>query len=358
MRGVPRVRPNYFVSLRIDDPSVVSRLVSLQQLLVAGGAIRADCIVPHKFHITLCVLHLRDDDGGADVRRALDALRTLDQSFPVFRMSLRGVHQFGQGKVVFAQVADGLNELVNLAGLVRSTLPQDLVLEKDRTFQPHCTLWKSQRARVPPSAITSLPQEALMLGDSFNCGSIELVRMSGVDPNDGFYLAAQREFFMLHELPTEAERLALLEQIYHLESVSFPEDEAASKEGLERRIRNCPQLFLVALRDGKVYGFVNGTAASSETGLTHETMSRHDPSGDLCCIHGVVVDPALRRRGIAGRMLRYYTRAVSLSQFRLLCKPYLVPFYQKQAKFIDMGLSHVSHGKDQWQEMSFARNRQ
>lgn len=169
-----------------------------------------------------------------------------------------------------------------------------------------------------------------------------------------------------------------LDHIYALESMSYPEDEAATYEKLKFRIENASNVFMVALQsplqqpqeqgDGQgdtdaaaasaqpqVVGFVCGTCTSAPT-LTHESMSKHDPEGSLLCVHSVVVDPSLRRRGLATRMLRAYTGYVAATSpqvagVRLICKQDLIRLYEG-AGFRLLGPSDVVHGKDPWYDMA------
>ncbi len=135
---------------------------------------------------------------------------------------------------------------------------------------------------------------------------------------------------------------------------------------IESRIKEAGAFFLLAeLQDeggegrGTLAGFTNGTLTTASE-LIHESMYKHEPEGTLLCIHSVVVDPALRRRGLASKMLRAYLArlaeqggaASGVQEARLLCKDELKPLYAK-AGFQLIGPSAVVHGKDQWFEMSF-----
>lgn len=131
-----------------------------------------------------------------------------------------------------------------------------------------------------------------------------------------------------------------------MESASYPEDEAATYEKLKYRIEHASNVFMAALQPGssaseaegtepqpdQLVGFVCGTQTSAGK-LTHESMSTHDPEGSLLCIHSVVVAHALRRQGIATRMLKAYLQYIqattpSLQGVRLLCKEDLVSLWR------------------------------
>lgn len=98
---------------------------------------------------------------------------------------------------------------------------------------------------------------------------------------------------------------------------------------------------------------VNATLAA-EPPLTHSTMSTNDPNGKYVCIHSVVIDQGLRRRGLATQMLKSYIVAVrekkpELKGFLLICKEKLISFYEA-CGFTLIGKSSVVHGQEQWYE--------
>uniref|UniRef100_A0A6B2LP75 N-acetyltransferase domain-containing protein n=1 Tax=Arcella intermedia TaxID=1963864 RepID=A0A6B2LP75_9EUKA len=140
-----------------------------------------------------------------------------------------------------------------------------------------------------------------------------------------------------------------------LESLSYPEDEAASRDTLAYRLKNAVEHFMVAKDEGgKLIGFVNGTA-SDEDQLTHQSMFKHVPNGKSLNIHSVVVVPELRRKGIALQMLLKYIQTqkqeTSIQKIFLLTKSHLQNFYMK-AGFTLVGPSAVHHGQEQWFEMT------
>ena len=93
--------------------------------------------------------------------------------------------------------------------------------------------------------------------------------------------------------------------------MSYPADEAASAEKLAFRAERAGPYFLgLHGPDDELLGFICGTTTAGSK-LTDETMSTHEPSGTLLCIHSVVVAERYRRRGVAVAMLETYLRAVT-----------------------------------------------
>jgi GNAT superfamily N-acetyltransferase len=144
--------------------------------------------------------------------------------------------------------------------------------------------------------------------------------------------------------------LADSKSIATLELASYPADEAADEENIKKRMTEARPYFVVWENEGKLVGFMNGTLTSAKE-LTHESMYKHEPEGSLLCIHSVVVDPAMRRKGVGSAMLRDYTKQVKeeassvVEEIRLICKENLIGFYIAGG-FALLGPSPVVHGKD------------
>mmetsp|Transcript_8371 Transcript_8371/g.13560 ORF Transcript_8371/g.13560 Transcript_8371/m.13560 type:complete len:476 (+) Transcript_8371:321-1748(+) len=145
-----------------------------------------------------------------------------------------------------------------------------------------------------------------------------------------------------------------LKRVIDLESKSYPEDEAASKESVVERWKNASEYFMVAKDEEEIIGFVNGTC-SDGIELEEENMSKHVAGGRTLCVHSVVVDERFQRQGAAFGMLSEYVERIRAEQVQverivLISKEHLVPFYESVG-FINGGLSHIVHGKDPWYEL-------
>eukprot|EP01006_Ploeotia_vitrea_P051488 TRINITY_DN67564_c5_g1_i1.p1 TRINITY_DN67564_c5_g1~~TRINITY_DN67564_c5_g1_i1.p1 ORF type:complete len:164 (+),score=13.49 TRINITY_DN67564_c5_g1_i1:62-553(+) len=149
--------------------------------------------------------------------------------------------------------------------------------------------------------------------------------------------------------PTEADTKTISE----LEAKSYPEDEAATFDQFTYRIGKANDYFLVMESESQIVGFVCGTRSVSKT-LDHDSMSAHTSDGLNLCIHSVVIAPEYRRRGWATTMLKEYIQRMkqdkSIQVLSLISKEYLLGLYGGVG-FKDLGVSSISHGKDQWHEM-------
>ncbi|KAF7313926.1 hypothetical protein HMN09_00550900 [Mycena chlorophos] len=144
-----------------------------------------------------------------------------------------------------------------------------------------------------------------------------------------------------------------LESALEIELAGFPEDEAATIDSFRLRQRVAPNLFLGAYIDNKLMGYVCSTL-SSDTTLTHASMSTHVPDGTSVCIHSVCVHPAVKRKGLGLSLLReYVARLGPLALYErvlLITHAPLRAFYEK-AGFEWIGPSAVHHGALPWFEM-------
>ncbi|KAG0270646.1 hypothetical protein BGZ95_001621 [Linnemannia exigua] len=176
------------------------------------------------------------------------------------------------------------------------------------------------------------------------------------------------------DLPLEF-RLVSADQVplaYAIEIEEYPESEAASLKNLIFRQDAAPELFLGCyLRKeddtSLLVGYIVSTLVSGDH-LTHATMSSHDPSGDVVCIHSVCVASAFQRRGIATRMLKEYlqhlqrlsdknkSNASSSAKYKrvlLIAHQHTTGLY-RGVGFVMVGKSSVEHGPDPWFEMVYA----
>ena len=153
-----------------------------------------------------------------------------------------------------------------------------------------------------------------------------------------------------------------------IETASYPPDEAASPEGLTYRQTNAGAYFRCVCSTTRskekgeedngeeMLGFVCATRCAA---FTHESMSTHDPHGELLAIHSVVVKQDHRRQGIATKMLKAYVRHVEeqearkpsgLSKMVLLAKAHLLGFYVN-CGFTVTRPSPIVHGQELWYEL-------
>lgn len=178
---------------------------------------------------------------------------------------------------------------------------------------------------------------------------------------------------------------------YQIESMSYPEDEAASKSMLQYRQHHAAPFFRCAFLigdgetsggdttsassyishqgrtsfnpsttlSGEIIGFVCSTRCNS---LSAEAIRSHDATGKTLAIHSIVVGERYRNQGVASAMLQDYVSAmdrmnikrgtlkVKMDKVVLLAKKNLLAFYVRNG-FMAIGVSPVVHGKEPWFEL-------
>ena len=156
---------------------------------------------------------------------------------------------------------------------------------------------------------------------------------------------------------------SLVSTAYSIEHASYPEDEEASLEALTYRQANAGEHFLAAFASEPETNTNNSTCTNIQgyicSSLTksfdHDSLSVHDPNGDILAIHSVCVDEKYRRKRIAYNMLRHYISEAAthnnIKTIKLMAKEHLVDFYVG-AGFTCYGLSPILHGADRWFDLS------
>lgn len=142
---------------------------------------------------------------------------------------------------------------------------------------------------------------------------------------------------------------------HEIESACFELSEAAPRSSIEKRQRLYPEGFIVAVRRGRVIGFINSGATNQEDLSDEEfkAMVGHDDNGRNIVIFSVAVDPEFQKTGVSRQLLfRFCERAKMLkkSVVLLLCKRDLIELYRKFG-FIDLGESSSTHGGFSWHAM-------
>mmetsp|Transcript_11329 Transcript_11329/g.42469 ORF Transcript_11329/g.42469 Transcript_11329/m.42469 type:complete len:182 (-) Transcript_11329:1223-1768(-) len=156
-----------------------------------------------------------------------------------------------------------------------------------------------------------------------------------------------------------------LSQIQTLESISYPEDEAATEEKMKYRLTKAPSYFMSwwgndhdssSHSKNRLIGFICGTKHGDSL-VTHHSMSEHQPDAKVLHIHSVVVHPDCRRQGLATAFLKEYIQRMreqssqnEVNRIVLMCKDNLIGFY-KDAGFVLKGESECEHGEEKWFDM-------
>lgn len=146
-----------------------------------------------------------------------------------------------------------------------------------------------------------------------------------------------------------------LEQLLRIENEGFSKEEAATQDAFIKRIELIPDTFIVAEKEGKILGYINGPVIDQPyiTDELFTSIKRNPKRGGYMSVLGVAVSKEARKQGIATLLLkRFEELAIEKERegITLTCKEELVPFYEKLG-FLNHGLSESTHGGVTWYNM-------
>ncbi len=159
------------------------------------------------------------------------------------------------------------------------------------------------------------------------------------------------------ELLIREGRLEDLEECFTLESKTFPEEEAASRESISIRLKRYQEGFIVGELDGEIVAHINGGCTNKDdiTDEEFKALIGHEDDGKNLVIFSLAVDPEYHRRGIATEMMGTYVtiaKKMKKSKILLLCKENLIGMYEGMG-YEKIGLSASTHGGAKWYEMEY-----
>ena len=142
-----KLRPNYFVCVRITDKEIVEAVAHMQDDILDNEPRYAECIVPPPaLHVTLCTLGLDTQEQLTDscrvLREAKDKLANIAKKN--IQLRLHGVSNF-YNRVLYAIVHHD-DKLIDFVEHLRLILSQAGLEVRDRyDFVPHMTIMKTTR---------------------------------------------------------------------------------------------------------------------------------------------------------------------------------------------------------------------
>ena len=123
-------------------------------------------------------------------------------------------------------------------------------------------------------------------------------------------------------VPQEADRLA------EIEAICFPPAEAASHEEVVKRMGTFPENFVVAVKDDRIVGFINGGNTDKPVlpDEFYHDITLHKKDGEIQTVFGLNVIPEYRHQGIAGELVEYF-KDLAESRGKKSAHPYLQGAY-------------------------------
>ncbi|WP_040948996.1 GNAT family N-acetyltransferase [Gorillibacterium massiliense] len=143
-----------------------------------------------------------------------------------------------------------------------------------------------------------------------------------------------------------------LEQLQLIENEGFSVEEAATKEAFVQRIKLIADTFIVAVRDEKILGYINGPIIHQPyiTDDLFTEIKGNPKRGGYQSVLGLVVSKQARNQGLAKILIKKMEELVKENEregITLTCKRELVSFYETFG-FVNHGLSESKHGGVNW----------
>ncbi|KXT84736.1 putative arylalkylamine n-acetyltransferase [Streptococcus sp. DD11] len=151
--------------------------------------------------------------------------------------------------------------------------------------------------------------------------------------------------------------LADLDAIYAIELENFSPEEAVSRESLSAHIQTLSTTFLVAEKDGKLLGYLEGPVRPErylkDVSFTEEIEDYGHLEGGFISLTSLSVSKEAQGLGV-GRLLLEAMKDIARKEERhginLTCHDYLTAYYEKHG-FVNEGLSASVYADEIWYDM-------
>ena len=146
-----------------------------------------------------------------------------------------------------------------------------------------------------------------------------------------------------------------LDAIAYVESICFPQAEAASKETIGERLAVYPNHFWVIADGDTIIGFIDGPVVNQPSIVDEmfENAQMHVEDGLYQSVFGLSVLPEYRRNGYAAELMRALiadARNAGRKGCILTCKEHLIHYYETFG-YQNQGISKSEHGGAVWYDM-------
>ncbi|XP_070193775.1 leukocyte receptor cluster member 9-like isoform X2 [Littorina saxatilis] len=141
-----KMRPNYFLALRIIDPEIRQGVEQIQDYILDNEPRYGSCCMnPKALHITLCTLGLDTPEQVAYAKEVLKRIQPeLQSALPKQPLRMEGVSHFYH-RVIYAQLQSD-QSLLDFVDLVKLLVKEAGVEIRDNhDFVPHMTIMKVTR---------------------------------------------------------------------------------------------------------------------------------------------------------------------------------------------------------------------
>ena len=152
-------------------------------------------------------------------------------------------------------------------------------------------------------------------------------------------------------------QMADLDAIYAIELENFSPEEAISREILAKHIETIPSTFLVAEKNGKILGYLEGPVRPErhlhDVSFTLEIEDYHPSDGGFISLTSLSISKEAQGLGV-GKALLEAMKEIAIADKRhginLTCHDYLIAYYE-QHDFVNEGRSASTYADEVWFDM-------
>ncbi|MCD1277324.1 GNAT family N-acetyltransferase [Streptococcus sinensis] len=151
--------------------------------------------------------------------------------------------------------------------------------------------------------------------------------------------------------------LADLDAIHRIELENFSPEEAISREILAKHIETISTTFLVAEKNGKILGYLEGPIRPErhlhDVSFTMEIEDCHSIEGGFISLTSLSISKEAQGLGV-GRALLEAMKEIAIADERhginLTCHDYLTAYYERH-DFVNEGQSKSTYAGEVWYDM-------
>ena len=151
--------------------------------------------------------------------------------------------------------------------------------------------------------------------------------------------------------------LADLDAIHRIELENFSPEEAISREILAKHIETISTTFLVAEKNGKILGYLEGPIRPErhlhDVSFTMEIEDCHSIEGGFISLTSLSISKEAQGLGV-GRALLEAMKEIAIADERhginLTCHDYLTAYYERH-DFVNEGQSKSTYADEIWYDM-------
>ena len=152
-------------------------------------------------------------------------------------------------------------------------------------------------------------------------------------------------------------QMADLDAIYAIELENFSPEEAISREILAKHIETISSTFLVAEKNGKILGYLEGPVRPErhlhDVSFTLEIEDYHSTDGGFISLTSLSISKEAQGLGV-GKALLEAMKEIAIADERhginLTCHGYLIAYYEQHG-FVNEGRSASTYANEVWFDM-------